>query len=58
MDLCLLGKNKGFSPEEVAPVAELSPEQVSRVYKDIDNKRKFTRYLHLAPLLIEEVKEI
>jgi len=58
MDLCLYGKNFGYTPEEVAPVIELTPEQVQRVYDDIDAKRATTRYLHLHPQLIEEVPEI
>jgi len=37
---------------------ELTPEQIQRVYDDIDTKRSTTRYLHLPPLLIEEVPEI
>ena len=33
----------------------LTPEQVQRVYDDIDQKRRTTRYLHLAPQLVEPV---
>ncbi len=58
MDLCLYGKNHGVPPEEVAAAAGLTPEQVERVYRDIDNKRKATRYLHCPPLLVEEIPEI
>lgn len=58
MDLCLYGKNNGYTPEQVAPTLGLTPEQVQRVYDDIDTKRATTRYLHLAPQLIEEVPEI
>jgi len=58
MDLCLYGKNNGYTPEQVAPTLDLTPEQVQRVYDDIDTKRATTRYLHMAPQLIEEVKEI
>ena len=58
MDLCLYGKNNGYTPEQVAPTLELTPEQIQRVYDDIDTKRATTRYLHLAPQLIEEVPEI
>jgi NAD+ synthase len=58
MDLCLYGKNNGYTPEQVAPALNLTPEQVQRVYDDIDTKRATTRYLHLAPQLIEEVQEI
>jgi len=58
LDLCLYGKNEGFPPETVAPVAGLTVEQVVLAYKDIDNKRSSTRYLHMPPVLIEKVKEI
>ncbi len=57
MDLCLYGKNHGIPPEEVAAAAELSPEQVERVYGDIEGKRRATRYLHAPPLLLDEVPE-
>lgn len=55
MDLCLYGKNNGYSPAEVAECVSLTPEQVKRVYDDIETKRKTTRYLHLPPLLVEEI---
>ena len=58
MDLCLYGKNNGYTIEEVAEVLELTPQQVQRVYDDIDNKRSTTRYLHLSAQLVSEVPEI
>lgn len=58
MDLCLYGKNNGLPLEEVAAAAGLTVEQVQRVYRDIDQKRATTEYLHLAPQLIEPVPEI
>jgi len=58
MDLCLFGKNHGHAPEEVASLAGLSTEDVQRVYADIDAKRSATRYLHAAPQLMADVKEI
>ena len=57
MDLCLLGKNLGYPPADVAPWVGLSVVQVERVYKDIDSKRHATRYLHLGPQLVESVVE-
>jgi NAD+ synthase len=53
MDLCLYGKNKGITPGDLAPAVDLTETQVSRVYAMIDSKRKASRYLHLAPLLVE-----
>ncbi len=58
MDLCLYGKNNGYPVEEVAEVLEITPQQVQRVYDDIDNKRSTTRYLHLSAQLIDDVPEI
>jgi NAD+ synthase len=58
MDLCLYGRNHGLSPHEIAAVANIDVEQVSRVYASIDSKRKATRYLHLKPLLVEDVAEV
>jgi len=54
MDLCLYGKSHGIPPDELAPVAELTVEQVERVYVDIEAKRRATQYLHLEPLLVEK----
>jgi NAD+ synthase len=36
----------------------LSPEHVSRVFDDIEQKRRTTRYLHLAPQLVAPVPQI
>ena len=58
MDLCLYGKNHGVSPGDVAAAAEMTAEQVERVYRDIDAKRNATRYLHTPPLLVDKVEEI
>ncbi len=58
MDACLWGKNHGTPAAEVAAALGLSAEQVEWVYKDIDQKRSTTRYLHLAPRLCQEVSEI
>lgn len=58
MDLCLYGKNNGYSTEEVADVLGLTPEQIQRVYDDIDTKRSTTSYLHMSAQLVGEVPEI
>jgi NAD+ synthase len=58
MDLALYAKNHGVPPVEAAPVIGISPDQVERVYKDIDQKRVTTRYLGLKPQLTGEVPEI
>lgn len=55
MDICMFGKNNDIDMDEVAAAAELSIEQLERVYKDIDSKRKATKYLQKSPVLIQEV---
>jgi len=58
MDLCLLGKNIGVSEAEIAAAAGLTEEQVGRVFKDIEQKRRSTEYLHLGPCLFGDVPEV
>ena len=58
MDLCLYGRNRDIPPEELAPNVGITPEQVQRVYDDIDTKRSTTRYLHLPALLAGDVSQI
>jgi len=58
MDLCLYAKNNEIPVDSVADVLGLKAEQIQRVYDDIEQKRKTTRYLHLPALLIEDVVEI
>ena len=58
MDLCLYAFNHGVPAEEVAPVVGITPVQVERVFKDIEAKRRATRYLHMRPLLISPVAEV
>ncbi|NLS93676.1 MAG: NAD(+) synthase [Planctomycetaceae bacterium] len=52
MDLCLFAKDQDVPPQEVAEAAGLTPEQVERVYDDIDAKRKAAEYLHEVPLVV------
>jgi NAD+ synthase len=56
MDLCLYGKDHGLPAAEVAPAVGLTAEQVERVYRDIDAKRRVAAYLHSAPILVEPVQ--
>jgi NAD+ synthase len=58
MDLCLYAHNRGLAPAEVAPVVGITPEQVERVYRDIDAKRRTTLPLHLPALLVDPVTEV
>jgi len=58
MDYCLYGLNHNVPASEVASVTGLTPQQVEKTYRDIITKRNATRYLHLKPLLIEDITEI
>ena len=58
MDLCLHARNHNVPAAEVAPAVGLTAEQVERVYKDIEAKRRATRYLHEPPLVVECVAEV
>jgi NAD+ synthase len=55
MDLCLYARNNGVPAAAVARVLALDIEEVERAFEDIDAKRAATRYLHLPPVLVEEV---
>ena len=54
-DLCLYGRNHDVPAVDVANASALTPAQVERIYRDIDQKRRTTRYLHLAPQLMAPV---
>lgn len=58
MDLCLYAHNHDVPAAEVAGHVDLTAEQVERVYRDIEAKRRATRYLHATPLLVEPVSEL
>jgi NAD+ synthase len=58
LDILLWAKNHGVTPETAAMELGFSPEQVRRVYDDIDQKRRATAYLHAAPILLEPVDEL
>jgi NAD+ synthase len=53
LDVCLWGRNAGLPPEAVAREAGLEPDEVERVYRDIDAKRRAAVYLHAAPRPLE-----
>lgn len=58
MDLCLYGRNHSVAAADVGAAIGLTAEQVERVYRDIDQKRRTTRYLHARPRLVEPVTEV
>lgn len=55
LDLVLYGKNNGFTPAEIAEGIGWNVEQVSRVFRDIESKRRMALYLHAPPVLVEEI---
>jgi NAD+ synthase len=48
--------NHRVPAEEVAPVVGLATAQVERVFRDIEAKRRASRYLHMRPMLIEPIE--
>ena len=52
LDLCLYARDHQLAARDIADAAGLTPDQVERVYQDIDAKRKAAQYLHQAPLCV------
>ena len=57
MDLCLYARDHGVPAAEAGAAMGLTAEQVERVYRDIDAKRRAAHYLHLGPQLVGAVLE-
>jgi NAD+ synthase len=53
MDLVLFGKDNSYSAAEIAAGLGLKAEQVERVLRDIESKRRMASYLHAPPVLLE-----
>jgi len=58
LDLVLQAHNQGASPEATAADLGHQPEEIERVYRDLERKRRSTRGLHYSPLLSGPVPEI
>src|SRR5262245_14417922 len=58
MDLALWALNNGRSAAELAPALGITEAQAQNVFRDIQAKRKATRYMHLKPVLVEGVPEL
>lgn len=56
MDLCLWAADHEVPAATVADVMGLTTDQVDRVYRDIEAKRRMARYLHHVPRPIEPVE--
>ena len=55
MDAMLHAHDRGLDPATAAFELGFSTEQVERAFREIEQKRTTTRYLHLTPKLIEPV---
>jgi len=55
IDLCLYGTNHGIPAADVASATGLTVEQAAQAYRWIEAKRSATHYLHMPPLLVENV---
>jgi NAD+ synthase len=55
MDLVLYGKNNGYGAAEIGQGTGLTADQVERVFRDIEAKRRVASYLNAAPVLVEEI---
>lgn len=58
MDLALWALNNGRSAAELGAALKISEAQAAHVFKDIEAKRRATRYMHLKPVLVEPVSEL
>ena len=54
MDLCLWARNHGIEASETGEALGLSAQQVERVYRDIEAKRRMAAYLHAQPVFSGE----
>jgi len=57
MDLALWAQNHNIPAENLSDVLGISEEEVSAVFKDIESKRRTTKYLYEKPVLIEEIDQ-
>lgn len=58
MDAMLYASNAGMDVQEAADTLGFPAEQVERAFRDIEQKRSTTRYLHRKPILVESVPQI
>jgi NAD+ synthase len=58
MDLALYALNNGYPASALASAIGITEAQATNVFRDIEAKRKATRYMHLKPVLVEGVAEL
>jgi len=55
MDLCLWALNHGVSAGEAGPAIGLTVEQVERVFRDLEAKRRASQYQHHLPTVVSQL---
>ncbi len=58
MDMALWACNQGYAAAELAQALAIDPTTAANIYRDIEIKRKTTRYLHLKGQLVGPVPEM
>lgn len=58
MDIALWSYNNKVPEHQLASYLGIDNSQAELIYRDIENKRKTTRYLHLKPITIEDINEV
>lgn len=58
LDLVLLARNERREAAEVARELGYRPDQLERAYREVENKRRLTRPLHLTSLLVESIPAV
>jgi len=58
MDIALWALNQGRPAAELAKALGITEAQAQHVYNDIEAKRRATRYMHLKPVLVDDVIQI
>ncbi len=56
MDIALWAYNHAVRPEELASYLGVANESAKAIYRDIEAKRRATRYQHLRPMLFGEIE--
>jgi NAD+ synthase len=56
MDLALWSYNHGVAAEVLAAELKLPADTINHVYRDIEAKRKTTRYLHMQAQVFAELE--
>lgn len=58
MDIALWAHNHDIAAADLAEFLDIDKLQAAYIYKDIENKRRTTHYMHASAVLVEDVPEI